>query len=556
MDFNPFAVELAKVTLMLAKEISIKETKDWVDTMQIGLGFQMDETLPLDNMDDNILFADALFTEWTDADVIIGNPPYQSKNKMQEEYGIEYINKLWDAYPEIPGRADYCVYWFYKAHKKLKVDGYAGMVGTDTIRQNYSRQGGLDIIVNNGGEIFNAISTQPWSGEAAVHVSIVNWKKGFYKGKKYLYYPPKKGELEAHEVGTINSSLSLSIDLTESKILNCNRNPKVVFKGQTHGHEGFLLYREIALDLLKEHSEYKDVLKPYLIGEEFVGNLNSQPNRFVIDFTRMDILSAARYKKLYQQVKEFVLPDREKKSLKQKKENDVAIKNNPKAKVNKHHINFFNNWWKLSYSRKDMLSSLDKMKRYIVVPEYSLRGIFDFVSTSIRPNAKLIVFAFEDDFSFGILQSKPHWEWAKHKGATLGANTISYTTNTVWDTFPFPQMPTLNNVKKVAKAARELREQRNEIMSKHNYTLRDIYRIMEEPGANPLKDLHQKLDDAVMSAYGFSKRKDLLTQLLELNLEVASKIEKGEEVQSPGLPKCVVNKEDFISEDCVKMEET
>ena len=111
---------------MLAKEISINETKDWVDTLQIGMNFQMEETLPLDNMDDNILFADALFTEWEEADVIIGNPPYQSKNKMQEEFGIEYLNKLWDAFPEVPGRADYCVYWFHKAHRLLKHGGFAG----------------------------------------------------------------------------------------------------------------------------------------------------------------------------------------------------------------------------------------------------------------------------------------------------------------------------------------------------------------------------------------------------------------------------------------------
>ena len=90
-------------------------------------------------------------------------------------------------------------------------------------------------------------------------------------------------------------------------------------------------------------------------------------------------------------------------------------------------------------------------------------------------------------------------------------------------------------------------------MNKHNYTLRDIYRILEEPGANPLKDAHQKLDDAVLASYGFGKRKDLLTQLLELNFEVAEKIEKGEEVQSPGLPTCVKNKKEFISQDCIQM---
>ena len=66
LDLNPYAVELAKVTLMIAKEMSIKEAMD------------KQETLPLDNLDNNIICADALFTAWPECDVIIGNPPFQS----------------------------------------------------------------------------------------------------------------------------------------------------------------------------------------------------------------------------------------------------------------------------------------------------------------------------------------------------------------------------------------------------------------------------------------------------------------------------------------------
>jgi hypothetical protein len=32
-------------------------------------------------------------------------------------------------------------------------------------------------VVKQGGFIHEAISTQPWSGQANVHVSIVNWSK-------------------------------------------------------------------------------------------------------------------------------------------------------------------------------------------------------------------------------------------------------------------------------------------------------------------------------------------------------------------------------------------
>ena len=552
MDYNSFAVELAKVTLMLGKEISIKETREWVDTMQIGLGFQMEDTLPLDNMDHNVLHGDALFSEWHEANVIIGNPPYQSKNKMQKEYGIEYMNKLWNQYPDISGLADYCVYWYYKAHQNLKTGGYAGLVGTNTIRQNNSREGSLDYIVSNEGVIFNAISSQPWSGDAVVFVSIANWKKGEYKGKKRLYIENKKGEQIEHIVDVINSSLTIEVDVSNSKVLGCNKKPKSVFQGQTHGHKGFLLSPTEGKELIQKDRRNSDVVKPFLIGNVMVGNQRSQPDRFVIDFTLMGVMEAASYKEAYEIIKKTVLPERETKAEKQIEDNKQALEKNANAKINKHHINFYNNWWKLSYGREDMLEVIRPLNRYISVPQVSKRATFEFISTEISPNAALMVFPFEDDYSFGIIQSSFHWEWWKANCSTLKGD-YRYTTNTVWDTFPFPQNPKLADVKKVAVAAKELRFKRNELMNKHDYTLRDIYRLLEEPGANPLKDAHQKLDDAVLVAYGFGKRKDILTQLLALNFEVDEKIEKGEEVQSPGLPKCVKKKKEFVSEDCVKM---
>ena len=352
IDINRFAVELTKVTLMLAKEIAIKETRDWVDTMQIGFGFQMDETLPLDNMDENILFADALFTDWTKVDVIIGNPPFQSNKNMQEEYGGEYVNKVHNAYPDVPGRADYCVYWFYKAHKVLKEGGFAGLIGTNTIRQNYSREGGLDYICKNNGVIFNAVSSQPWSGDAVVFVSIVNWTKGEFDGKQKLYVEDKKGIQIEYEVPIINSSLSLNTDVSAAKVLDINRLPKKVFQGQTHGHAGFLLPISDANEILAESDSYKAVLKPILIGRELVALKRSQPNRYVIDFTGIDILEAASYSGPFNKIKETVLPDREKKANEQEQKNKELLENNPKAKVNKHHINFLKSWWQLSYGGK------------------------------------------------------------------------------------------------------------------------------------------------------------------------------------------------------------
>ncbi len=545
IDIKSYAVELAKVTLMVAKELTIKEATDYSDA------------LPLDNLDENIICADALLNvdgtqrQWIEVDAIIGNPPYQSKNKMQTEFGKEYINKLRNAYPEVPGRADFCVYWFYKAHKHLKPNCYAGLIGTNTIRENYSREGSLDYIVNNGGAIVNAVSSQKWSGEAEVNVSIVNWKKGAFNDKKNLFFENKNNELVLHETDFINSSLSLTTDVASAKIIESNRKPKKVFLGQTHGHVGFLLSVAKAKEIIKKHPNYKEVLKPFLIGYELVAKHRSQPQRFVIDFTLKDINEASAYKELYQKIEKEVLPEREAKAKMQKENNKIITSKNSKAKTNKHHINFYNNWWKLSYGREDMLDYLKKVSRYIACARVTQRPIFDFFCKDIHPNDKVIVFALEDDYSYGIIQSKLHWLWITSKATTLGTG-YNYNVASIWDTFPWPQKPTEKQIEKIAQLSKVLRDERNVIMEKNKSSLRDVYRVIEKPGKNKLKDLHTDLDNAVIDAYGFDAKNDLLQQLLELNLKVARAENEGQEVLSPGLPNWIADKQKYVSDDYVE----
>ena len=549
IDIKPFAVELAKVTLMIAKELTWLEAKEDHDNKY--------KPLPLDNLDNNILCMDSLLNDdgtqrqWPNADAIIGNPPYQSKNKMQKEFGVEYLDKLRRAYPEIPGRADFCVYWFYKAHQHLKQEHYAGLVGTSSIRQENSRSGSLDYIKNNEGEIFNAISTQPWSGEAAVSVSIVNWFKGKFLKKKYLYFSDDNINYKLLELPFINSDLKPIIDLTNAKPLFINSNTKLIYLGQTQGHDGFLIRKQQALDLLNIKSSLSEVLKPFLIGNDFLSNFKSQPNRFIIDFTGKDLNQASSYKELFSIVEKKVLPERKEKAINQEEENKKAILKNPKAKPNKHHIGFYNNWWHLSYGRPELLKKLKKIDRYICCSQISLRPIFEFISSSINPSSTLVVFAFDDDYSFGILQSSFHTNWWKYKGSSFEARYV-YITSTVWDTFPWPQSPTKKQIENIAKASKALRDERNKVMEAGKLSLRDVYRNLEKPGKNSIQDLQQTLDKAVLEAYGFDASADLLTQLLELNYQVSAKEEKGKEVQSPGLPDWYKDKGKLVTDDCVR----
>ncbi len=544
IDRNPFAVELARVTLLIARKVAIDD---------LGL---TERALPLDTLDQNIRCQDALMSEWSPANAIIGNPPFQSKNKMQQEFGASYVQQIRAKFPEISGRADYCVYWFRKAHDHLSEGDRAGLVGTNTIRQNYSRQSGLEYIVKHGGTITEAVSSQVWSGEAVVHVSIANWVKGEQSGKKKLYRQlgdSIDSPWQVTELDEINSALSEEIDVSEAVVIQANVKSAACYQGQTHGHEGFLLSNEEALPILESHPNYRQVLFPYLTGDELLSSFPSMPQRYVIDFYPKTLEQAKRYKLLFQRVKEMVLPTRETAVKAELERNQETLKKNPKAKVNHHHQNFFGKWWQLSYPRGEMLKNILTIPRYITCSRVTKRPIFEFIDAAIRPNDALMVFPLPDDYSFGILNSSLHWLWFTLRCSTMKKD-FRYTSDTVFDTFPFPQNPNLENMQAIAEASVNLRMIRREIMQQKKWSLRELYRSLEQGTCNPLQIAQQQLDKSVRDIYGIAENQDPLKFLLDLNLEVAIAEERGEPVIKAGFPEMFQEAIDqFITVDSVQM---
>lgn len=572
IDINPFAVELAKVTLMIARKLAIDE-----------LHIQ-EAALPLDNLDGNFRAADALIEydalghpqrpEWFEADVVIGNPPFLGAKRLKPEHGPDYVNAVRKLYPDVPGMADYCVYWIRRTHDHLPVctpddpvAGRAGLVGTQNIRNNKSREGGLDHVVDSG-VIIEAVDNQPWSGEANVHVSIANWVKlkpgaehegllipeqkklwikvekaaGGKKKAKRGVRADKTYELTFRETDTINPALSDQTDVTGAAVLKCNTTPQRVFQGVTPGHEGFVLTPAKAAELIAANKRLEDVVYPYLIGRELVSG-RMKPERFLIDFGERTITDAAGYAEAFEIIENEVLPTRR---------SNVEDVDHARS----HHIQFYERWWQLAWSRSDLVKSASKLQgRYIACSRVTKRPLFVFVSQQIRPGDALQAFSFDDDYSFGVIQSYSHWLWFTVKCSKL-AERFRYTPPSVWDTFSWPQFPAKKDVLAVAEAGRRVRAVRDEHLPKIKGGLRALYRTLELPGKSPLRDAHEALDAAVLKAYGFSARKDLLEQLLELNLAVAEREKAGEPVTAPGIPQSYLDAggkpKDLITDDCIR----
>ena len=562
LDINPFAIELAKVTMMIARKLAIDELH------------VTEPALPLDNLDSNFIVGDALIdsqrnpTVWPPVDVIIGNPPFLGAKRLKPEHGPDYVNAVRKAYPEVPGMADYCVYWFRKAHDHLpectaenSLIGRAGLVGTQNIRNNQSRVGGLDHIAATG-TIIEAVDNQPWSGEANVHVSIANWVKTqdakLLPSKRRLWSKveqtstakkvrkrgsgpaTKEYELAYRDCAHLSSSLSDEHDVSEATALACNTAPQRCFTGQMIGHDKFLIDQNELQRLLHKSPNTAEVTFPYLNGKDFL-TANGTLDRFVIDFSQRDQLEAAGYSAAFDWVRQHVLPDRERKAQEGKDED---------GNLRSHHKQFLSHWWQLAFPRQDLISQVDRLKRFVVCSRVTKRPIFIFVSPRIRPGDALSCFTFEDDYSFGILQSPAHWHWFVAKCSKL-TERLRYSPESVFDTFPWPQKPTVKQIDAVAKAGREVRRVRAVALTKMTGGLRAVYKTLELPGANPLKVAHADLDTAVLDAYGFSPKKDLLAQLLDLNHAVADRLTRQEPVTSPGIPPNYKQPERLVTTDCI-----
>jgi hypothetical protein len=424
------------------------------------------------------------------------------------------------------------------------------MVATNTVRQNYSREGSLDYITANGGTITEAVGTQVWSGDAAVHVSVVNWVKAPSRGKKSLYWQngdAKDSPWDRVQVDTIGPSLSPRLDVTTAVPLAANSTSGCCYQGQTHGHEAFLLEEGEARGFVRDDARNRDVLYPYIIGDDLLGRPDRGPRRWAIDFAPLDLHSASKYVRPFAHLKKLVLPDREAAASEEEKRNQDALADNPRAKVNRHHRQFLERWWQFSWPRGELIHRLSTIGRYVACARVTKRPIFEFVSTRIRPNDALQVFPLDDDYSFGVLQSSIHWQWFVERCSTL-TGRYRYTSDTV---FAWPQNASVDDVSGVAEAAKALRATRDRLLSDGSTTLRSLYRLLDTPGKSELRDAHEALDDAVRAAYGMSKKTNPLAFLLEQNRELAVAEQAGRTVLGPGIPPAARALPNLVSENCV-----
>lgn len=477
MEIEPFVVEISRATLWMTHALEVRK---------LGSG---EAVLPLPSLP-NLVCADALKTPWPETDAIVGNPPFHGDRNLRRALGDDYIAWLQDEFGV--GVKDHCVYFFLRAHQNLKPGQRAGLVATKTISQTRNRDASLVPMLEAGSVITDAISSQPWSGEAAVHVSIICWQK-----------PPTDNEttlLDGRLVDGITPSLTEGTGHRAAVRLAPNRG--ICFIGYYTRGMGFVLKPEEALSFLRKHGEaYRDVVAPFVNGNDTTTRPDQSPSRWVIDLADMPLELAQRdYPHALDIVRERVLPDR---------------LNDPKQMVR---------WWQFWNTRKGLRQATAGLSRFAICSVVGKRLLLVWAEPNWRPSHACNCFAFEDDYNFGVCSSRVHELWVRANSSTL-EDRLRYTPSTAFDTFPFPT-PTEAQRNRIAAAARTMVERRAEACASTGHGLTRVYNTMDEGGHRDLNAAHRELDTAVLEAYGLTLKhldepRELLATLYDLNLSAA-----------------------------------
>ena len=416
-------------------------------------------------------------------DAFVGNPPFMGNKKITGEFGIDFRDFLVRYLANGQrGLADLCAYFFTRANGLLKSKAAFGLVATNTIAQGDTREVGLDQIVADGTEIFRAIQSQMWPGTASVVISIVWGFKGEWKGTRIL---------DGAAVTKISSLLTASSG-GGSQPNELSDSGERAFIGSYVLGSGFTLTPEQARELIDKNPRNRDVIFPYLGGEDINSTPTCAAKRQVIQFFNWPLNRdsapddytgpvAADYPDCLSIVERLVKPERD------EKKRDA----------------YRRRWWQFAELQTCAYEATKDLKHLLVKARVSpIHGLV-FVPNGQILNEKTVIF--QGGFSeFTLLQSSVHEVWAVEYSPTMGISTLSYSPSACVATFPFAQ-----SRNQFAELGTIYHEHRRQIMQARQEGLTKTYNRLNNRGEKSediarLRALHEEMDQAVAAAYGWS----------------------------------------------------
>ena len=502
-------------------------------------------------------------------DCILGNPPFLGGQKLSGMFGQRFLEYVKYAYAPA-GSCDLVTYFFRRIFTIIRPGGFQALISTNTIAQGAAREGGLAVILSQGGAIHFAVRSMKWPGLAAVEVSLVGIYRGKWNGLCNLNGKP---------VAQITFYLD-DAEITGNPyplIQNADKS----FQGSIVLGKGFVLEPHEAMNLIEKNPKNKDVLFPYLNGEDLNTSPDQSPSRWVINFFDWpEEKCREEYRDCFEIVEWLVKPERQ------------LLKNNPDG------IRRKKNWWLYGRNPISLYRTIEPLERVLLIAQVSKTVAVDFTINDKVLDAKLVVFSLDRYKDFSILQSSFHYNWAWKYCTTMKAD-LSYTPTAIFQTLPFPQNPSWETEFALERIGATYHENRRRLMRNAQIGLTKTYNQFHNPRLFAIDDdlpekeiekqfgketlylwnhlhrtlgtcnfnqavadiahlrrLHQEMDETVLNAYGWTDiclahdfyevdylpendrirytisptaRKEILNRLLKLNHEIHKReMQEGE----------------------------
>ena len=427
-------------------------------------------------------------------DCILGNPPYLGGQKLSGTYGDSFVRYARWEYSPAKGWSDLVTFFVRRIFELLRPGGFFSIITTNTVSQGDTREGGLEIVCQNGQIVF-ANRSVAWPGAAAVRVSLLSIIKGKWSGKAVL---------DGKQVDSIGSAFDDSEDVLTPIDLKVNLDR--CFKGFEPNGEGFILDQTEANALVAKNIENESIILKYLTGRDINRSPLMTSNRCIIYFDEMTEIEAKSFFDAYEILAERVKPDRQKKD---------AYK----------YPRMVNEWWKFWINKKELRDQLHNLDRVLCQCRTSKTHAFVFCPTGPIFSTEVIVVTDSRSSVFAVLQSSLHEAWAWRYSSTFKGDR-RYAPTDCFVNFPFPDALLQEKNDLLSGIGEHYHEHRRALMLRLWLGLTDIYNLFHNRDLTPaivakvskkpeeadagyqgildLRKLHRELDEAILAAYGWT----------------------------------------------------
>jgi hypothetical protein len=424
-------------------------------------------------------------------DAFVGNPPFMGGSKISTNEGKPYLDWVLSLHEGAHGNGDLVAHFFRRTFNLLRAGGTFGLIATNTIAQGDTRATGLRWICTHGGEIYHATRRLPWPGMAAVIVSVVHVSRGPVVGARTLDGTP---------VGAISAFLAIGSMHENPMRLRANAGKQFhgvmingmgfTFDPASTDHTGLgspgkpTSIRRME-ELFAAHPRYREVVTPYIGGEEVNSSPTHSAHRYVINFgTRQENDCRLRYPHLLEIVRHKVKPYRD--------------TNNGDLQKRL--------WWQFKRPCPDLHSAIADLDRVLVIARVSDTFGFTFLPAGVVINDKVVTFPFASSAPLASLQSRVHEIWARFFSSSLG-DGLQYTPTDCFETFPFPEGWEARA--DLEAAGQAYYAYRANLMVANGEGLTKTYSRFHDPDDHDpqiarLRALHAEMDRAVLDAYGWT----------------------------------------------------